>query len=124
MKKIIIIDDDRDTLDILGFLFEAIEFEVFQFATGIPVAEIIQKNPDIILLDHYLEDCYGSEICRELKENPRTMHIPVVLLSTSLDLHKLAMDSGTDAYLAKPFDIQSIKMLAGELLHIDVPAGI
>lgn len=123
MKKIIIIDNDRDTLDILSFLFEDLEFEVFQYTNRIPIGEIIEKNPDIILLDYYLDDCYGSEICTELKENPMTMHVPIVLLSTSLDLHKIAMDSGADAYLAKPFDIQNIENLVGELLDTCVTAG-
>ncbi|MGZ3776053.1 MAG: response regulator [Mucilaginibacter sp.] len=122
MKKIIIIDNDRDTLDILSFLFEDIELEVFRYTNRISIGEVIQKNPDIILLDYYLDDCYGSEICRELKEDPITGDIPIVLLSTSINLDKIAIESGADACLAKPFDIQNLENLVGELLDIRVTA--
>jgi DNA-binding response OmpR family regulator len=65
-------------------------------------------KPDLILLDEILADQRGSALCRRLKNNDTTKHIPVVLISAMPDLKNLALECGADAYIEKPFDIETL----------------
>ncbi|MGZ3753027.1 MAG: response regulator transcription factor [Mucilaginibacter sp.] len=118
MKKILVIDNDPDALVILGFIFEdKNRFNLAKYAGKIPVDEIISEQPDLIILDHYLDEGLGSEICLELKNNPVTKSIPVIMLSTASRLKKIAADSCADAYVTKPFDLSELEGLVDQLLN-------
>lgn len=116
MKKILVIENDPDTLEILAYLFKESAFEVFKYLARIPVDKITDDDPDLIVLDYYLDEGYGSEICIELKANPATKHIPVILVSTSDNLHQIAADSSADAYLQKPFNLTDLDKLINKLV--------
>jgi len=83
MKKVLIIENDLDTLEILGCIFEGINFIPLESQFRVPIDNIIKENPDLIVLDYYLDDCCGSEICAELKSNLLTKNISVIILSTA-----------------------------------------
>jgi DNA-binding response OmpR family regulator len=116
MKKVIIIDNDRDTLEILRYVFEGNKFIVLDYPYRISTEKIIEEKPDIVLIDYYLEYCYGSEICFSIKNNLQTKHIPVILLSTALFLRQIASECLADAYVEKPFDISALENLVNKLL--------
>jgi DNA-binding response OmpR family regulator len=116
VKKILVIENDADTLELLGFLFAENEFKVLEYRSKVPVEQIIRDNPDLIVLDYYLDDGYGSDICIELKKNPKTRQVPVILLSTAIDLRQIAVDCCADAYLTKPFDIQNLEKMLSSLI--------
>jgi CheY-like chemotaxis protein len=105
MKKVLVVENDADTLDIMGFIFEDSEFEVIESSIRLSVEEIIAKNPHIIVIDYLLDDSLGSKLCREIKSSPLTKHIPVILYSASFNLEEIAKDSNADAFISKPFDI-------------------
>jgi DNA-binding response OmpR family regulator len=105
MKKVLVIENDADTLDIIRFIFEDSEFEVIESTIRLSVEEIIAINPHIIVIDYLLDDCLGSKLCLEVKSNPLTKHIPVILYSASFNLEEIAKDSNADAFISKPFDI-------------------
>ena len=63
MKKILVIEDDLDTLDILDYLIQDMNCEVSRSQQLIPVDDVISINPDIILVDYWLPNGHGSDFC-------------------------------------------------------------
>jgi len=115
VKKILVIENDLDILDIVGFLFKVDGFEVLESQSKIPIEKIIEVNPNLILLD-YLHHEYGKEICLEIKNNPLTQHIPVIIFSAIIGLEEAAKASCADAFIAKPFDIDSLEKLVRKFI--------
>jgi len=105
MKKIILIEEDPDLLDILKELLNQEGFEVITYPDKNSVKRIIINRPDLVLLDNQLTDGLGSRLCREIKSNDLTKDIPVLLISGDENLASLARESGADGFLAKPFNI-------------------
>ncbi len=110
-KKIFIIEDE---LDFLSTLRERLEFEGFVVATAVDGEEALKKipqeKPDLILLDIMLPEMNGYQVCRELKSNPETKTIPVVVVTAkSQESDKFwAKETGADDYLTKPFEMEEL----------------
>jgi len=109
-KRILIIDDDEDILDILNTVFRDGGFDVIISNTGEAAEHIHIIHPDIILLDVRIEGSAkrGDEICAKIKTQYRNQNLPVVLVSAETNLAMLANDCGADFYIKKPFDIYDI----------------
>jgi DNA-binding response OmpR family regulator len=115
LKKILVIENDAPTLELLGLFLEDTGFEVMTSEFKVPIEKIIADAPSLILLDYFLNYGHGKEICTEIKANPATKHIPVVLTSASIDLSRLALECGADAYIEKPFDLFTLENMIREL---------
>lgn len=111
-KKILILDDDQDILDIVSYLLTESGFDVQTLSSGEEVFSAISRfSPDLVLMDVMLGDLDGRVICSSLKENDRTNHIPVILISGTHDLSRSLDQRGApNDFIPKPFDI-------GQLLH-------
>ena len=109
-KKIIIVDDDISILDSLGIMLDFEGFEVNAFERGSEIFSYVESvsKPDIILLDMWLSGEDGRDICKKLKENEITKNIPVVMMSASRGLEHTAIQSGANAFIAKPFEIDEV----------------
>lgn len=116
MKKILIIEDDIDTLDWLGFFVEDLGFKVLPSLSKPSIESIIEQQPALILLDYWLHDGYGSDICLELKANINTKNIPVILMSVAFQLPQIARESLADGYILKPFNLADLENLVRENL--------
>jgi len=106
-KKILIIDDDPDILDILSLLLAGEGYEVRALSCGDTVFDDIKDfQPDLILMDVMLAGMDGRAICKSIKENHLTSFLPVILLSGTHDLDKsLDLPGAPNDFVAKPFDI-------------------
>lgn len=107
-KRIFIIDDDEDICGLMDYLLTR---EGFDVSSSGKLAGLTQKeaiNLDLILMDNRLTDGYGTDFCKQIKENVHTTHIPVILISASDNLARLAQESNADGFLKKPFDIVSL----------------
>lgn len=96
-------------------------FQVKEARTGAEALDRARENPDLITLDVNLPDIHGFELCRQIKSNPDTAHIPILhLSSTFVDpesrVHGLA--SGADAYLAEPIDRAELVATIAALLRL------
>jgi two-component system, OmpR family, phosphate regulon response regulator PhoB len=107
-KKIIVIEDNHDILDMIAYILEDEGYEVLSSLNSEPLKDIEVHGPDLILLDDWLPDGYGHRLCAKLKENPDTSHVPVLLISSVINLPELAKKSKADGYIAKPFDINHL----------------
>lgn len=106
-EKILILDDDKDILEILTIILSESGYEIKTLSCGDSIfEELIQFEPNILLMDIMIADMDGLAICREIKENALTSSIPVIIISASHDLDKsLNLPGAPDDFLAKPFDI-------------------
>jgi CheY-like chemotaxis protein len=120
LKKILIIDDDQDNLFILAECLKIKGVEVIAKSTIIPIEEIIQISPDLILLDHWISDMKGGDFCFEIKNDDSTAHIPVILISAIIDLEDVAVKSCADSHIEKPFDIDDLQKEVKRFLPLDV----
>jgi two-component system phosphate regulon response regulator PhoB len=107
-KKIIVIEDNHDILDMIAYILEDEGYEVLPSVNSEPLKEVESHKPDLILLDDWLTDGYGHKLCADLKSNPAIAHIPVLLISSVVNLAELAQKSKADGFIAKPFDIHHL----------------
>ena len=116
MKKILIVDDDSSIVEVLKIILEEQGYETFNISEGAYVSEVVgEEKPDLILLDMMLPGISGVNVCKQLKTNPLTLDIPIILFSASTDIDTVWKESGADDYVAKPFDIDN---LMGKILKI------
>ena len=108
MKKIIFADDDPGIQDVVNLIFEG-EYEVTIFSNGESLLNNNFEVPDLFLLDKQLSGIDGLDICRFLKAQESTRHIPVIIISASPNIDKLAKSAGADNVLEKPFNMKDLR---------------
>ena len=109
MKRVLIVDDDIDILDVLKVVLKFHGFEVITTQSGNNViSESISFSPDLILLDVFLSGIDGRDICNTLKENPETKKIPVIMFSAHSNKNEILQYCNADDFIAKPFDINDL----------------
>jgi DNA-binding response OmpR family regulator len=118
-KRILIVDDEPDLLEILSIIFKAYGYETRTATDGQAGLEAAKaEKPDLIIMDVMMPRMNGYEACRAMREVPGLADVPVIMLSAkSQQADKLGgIDSGADAYLAKPFDNLQVLAKVRELL--------
>jgi DNA-binding response OmpR family regulator len=104
-NKVLVIDNDQDTLEILTFVLVEAGYEVISSLKANIVNEIKTIEPDLILLDNWLDDSIGSDICTMLKSDLSTKHIPIILMSAATGINKISKNCNADDFIDKPFDL-------------------
>jgi len=104
-KRILIIDDDPDILEILDIIFKEEGYEVKISETGEEAEDIQQLDPDLVLLDIRLigSPKDGAEICARIKSRNLAKYLPVILISAEDNLERISKRCAADGYLSKPF---------------------
>ncbi|MBA3675222.1 MAG: response regulator [Chitinophagaceae bacterium] len=110
MPKILVIDDDKDLLDITQALLAKQGFVV---ETDLNWDDALKKietfEPQLILLDVFLNGVDGLEICKQLKSMPHTKHIPVLIFSAYPRVaESVIYEYGADDFIAKPFEVNDL----------------
>jgi DNA-binding response OmpR family regulator len=111
MKKILIIEDEKNIVTSLKMYLEHSGYEVEVADNGLDGIKKGQEiNPDLILLDLVLPRVNGYTVCKSLKETSNTKNIPLIIMSarTSKEDVEKVFASGADNYLAKPFSVKQI----------------
>ncbi len=118
--KILVVDDEPDTLIPLTRALEADNYAVIGAADGAEALEkVTAETPDLILLDLMLPKVNGYEVCMKLKEDSLTRHIPIIMLSAKGEIKDkvLGIEIGADDYVTKPFDLLELKTRIRALLR-------
>ena len=127
VRKILVIDDDKDIHSMIRTLFKDKEFEVLSAYNGIDGhRDATQLQPDTILLDLKMPDIDGIEVAERLKADTRTHGIPVILLTASKSTEDkiAAFRAGADDFVTKPFKTEEIDArVASWLKRRDLIAG-
>ena len=111
--RLLVVEDDVDIGNMLKIYFSGLEYEVDVAVRGSDALEKTkQVLPHLIVLDIMLPDIDGYEVCRTLRTNTRTSHIPVIFLTQKDERSdKLqGLELGADDYITKPFDIEELKL--------------
>jgi PleD family two-component response regulator len=111
--RILVVEDDFDISNMLQLYFRSQGYEVYVAPRGGVALEMTrQKMPNVIVLDIMLPDIDGYEVCRQLRTNLRTSHIPIIFLTQkderSDKIHGLEL--GADDYITKPFDVEELRL--------------
>ncbi|HEX6269665.1 MAG TPA: response regulator [Anaerolineales bacterium] len=111
--RLLVVEDDVDIGNMLKIYFSGMDFDVDLAVRGSDALEKTkQVLPHLIVLDIMLPDIDGYEVCRNLRTNMRTSHIPVIFLTQRDERSdKLqGLELGADDYITKPFDIEELKL--------------
>jgi PleD family two-component response regulator len=111
--RILVVEDDADISGMLQLYFKSQGYEVYVAPFGEKALELTrQKMPNVIVLDIMLPDIDGYEVCRRLRTNLRTSHIPIIFLTQKDErsdrIHGLEL--GADDYITKPFDVEELRL--------------
>ncbi len=109
--KVLVVDDERNILDIIRFNLEVEGYEVITSCEGEEALRLVgEQRPDLILCDMMMPEMDGLEVCRRLKADGRTNHIPVVVLSarTQAQDKVASIEAGADDFITKPFEFSDL----------------
>jgi len=112
-SRLLVVEDDVDIGNMLKIYFSGMEYDVDVAVRGSDALEKTKQHlPHLIVLDIMLPDIDGYEVCRTLRTNLRTSHIPVIFLTQKDERSdKLqGLELGADDYITKPFDIEELKL--------------
>ena len=107
-KSILIVDDDPDILSLIQDLLYEEGYAIQTSPSSFIFKHIQRALPDLILLDVLLSSADGRVLCRQMKANHLTKHIPVILFSAHITSKEALNESGADDFLAKPFGIEQL----------------
>lgn len=110
--RVLVADDDPAIVDVIKIVLEDEGYQVTTTVDGATVKKVHRDLPHLILLDIWMSGMDGREIARQLKRQPATRHIPIVMISANRDTERMAREAGADGFLAKPFDINDLVALA------------
>lgn len=119
--SILVIDDDT-SIGILtkSRLMRENQYDVIMADNGLDgINMIFNKNPDLIILDWIMPGMNGLEVLNEIKGNPSTTHIPVLMLTGKNLVGEIedAFNAGADDYLTKPLDLAKLSKKVNEILN-------
>lgn len=122
MKKyrLIVIDDHHDTLEILKFNLLSEGYEVKAFFNAVDALKYVTaENTDMVITDWMLPEMDGLDLCRNLKHNPSTQDIPVVMLTGKSDEIDVvtALEVGAEEYIPKPIRIKEMLTRVKKILR-------
>ena len=120
-KKIIIVDDEPDMLNMLEVRLTSNGYEVAKALNGKTGVELIKtEHPDLVLLDIMMSDLSGGEVARTLRADDKTKDIPIIFLSGALnkrDKKEIEIDGHWYAAVAKPFYHHELMSIIRKLLR-------
>jgi len=120
MPKILVVDDDIDILSVMKILLSMKGFDVEVTSRGEnAVPKIESFKPDVILLDVLISGYDGRAICKQLKSNDATRHIPVIMFSAHPGAAATISEYGADDFIAKPFDVNNLMKKVNRQLGIE-----
>lgn len=121
-KRILVVDDDPDIIEMLLELLHADgRFEVKTAQTGYDAGILTQQfNPDLMILDYMLPDINGNVVLQTVRKNPELTHIKVILVSgvVNQDEVQAMLTAGANDFIKKPFDIEHLINRIAELVGV------
>ncbi|MBL7092040.1 MAG: response regulator [Candidatus Omnitrophica bacterium] len=110
-KRILIVDDDPDILDVLRLTIPTEEYEVVEAHDGQEALDkVYERPPDLIILDYIIPKIDGRKVCQKLKKDILLRHMPIIMLTGKGDVKDKVegLDAGADDYIVKPFEPEEL----------------
>lgn len=124
-SKILIVDDEQDVTELLEFNLRSAGYEVISAEDGASALRKAREQvPDLIILDVMLPEMDGTEVCKQLRRDPSTARIPVIMLTAKAgEIDRvLGLELGADDYVTKPFSPRELVLRVRGLLRRGQPA--
>lgn len=118
-SKILVVDDEKDILELVGLILSGEGMSVLQAQDGLSALEIARKEkPDLILLDIMMPEIDGWEVLKILKIEEETKHIPVAMLTCKTETRDkvLGIQEGAVDYITKPFAPEDLIVRVQDML--------
>ncbi len=125
MKRILIIEDDRDIVELVRYNLANEGFEVTAVADGSAgLAALRKSTPDVVILDLMLPKMPGLEICKEIRRDPALNRLPILMLTARGEEadRVIGLEMGADDYVTKPFSPRELAARVKALLRRTEPA--
>ena len=121
MKKILLVDDEKDFVDSIKEFIELRGYKVIPAYNGRDALKKMIRFPDMVLLDIKMPDMDGFEVLQHLKSNPETSHTPVIMLTSKADTGSIFESKGLKAndYIIKPTNLEDLMTLVRKYLDDD-----
>ena len=113
MKKVLIIEDEKDLAELLAFNLEKAGYAVTCVHDGKQgLVRAAADLPDLILLDLMLPGILGTEVCKALRKDQRTSHIPIIMITAKGDEidRVVGFEVGADDYIVKPLSMREVSL--------------
>lgn len=107
-RKVLIADDDPAILDVIQQMLEMEGYEVHATNNGETLKKMRDLLPDLLLLDIWMSQTDGRNVCQQLKRDKTTKHIPIIMISANKDTEKMAKEAGANDFIAKPFEMDEL----------------
>ena len=111
MSKILIVDDEKDIVDLISYNLEKEKFSTIKAYDGETALKLVKtQKPDLMILDLMLPNVNGLDVCRAIRHNPETVGLPIIMLTAKSDeVDKIiGLEVGADDYVTKPFSIKEL----------------
>jgi two-component system alkaline phosphatase synthesis response regulator PhoP len=118
VRKLLIVDDEPEIGELLSYNFRKKGFDVMTAGNGFSGLDALDHfKPDVVILDIMMPYVNGISMCREMKNNPKFCHIPVLFLSATNNgtLIQAALDAGGDRFLSKPIQLNLLIDLVSKM---------
>jgi len=119
-ETVLVVDDEPDVLDLLAFNLQKAGFKTTRASDG---AAALQKTrdqlPSLVVLDLMLPQVEGTEVCRQLRADPKTAHIPIIMLTAKAEEldRVIGFELGADDYVVKPFSPRELVLRVKTILR-------
>jgi DNA-binding response OmpR family regulator len=116
-KRILILDDNQDILDIVHETLSYEQFDVKSTSNGNEVMPMMGEfSPDLVILDYRVAGINGGELCKQIKCHPDYKNIPVIIFSAYINHDDELLGYGCDAIINKPFDLTELVQKVNNLI--------
>jgi len=117
-EKVLVVDDERQIRDLLKEFLTNEVYEVILASNGKEAIELTEnENPDVILLDLKMPGINGIEVCKRLKEEPKTQFIPIIVITGYVDNKIDAIEAGADDFVHKPINLTELGFRVKSILR-------
>ena len=115
-NTIVVLDDDPDIGTMIRVMLEFRGYEVIVTERARDLFELLHnRTVSLVITDLLLSGDNGTEVCAQLKEDPATSEIPVIMFSAHPNAREICLKAGADEFMAKPFDIKELYSKVDEL---------
>lgn len=118
LKRVLVLDDNEDILEIVHEALSYEQFEVKSISESKDVLPLMAEfDPDLVILDYRVAGQNGGEICKQIKSNPEYSDVPVIIFSAYINHNEDMLTYGCDAIINKPFDLVELIEKVNNLIY-------